>query len=153
MGFAEFPILPAGIGTVLGVANALVASADVDAWAANPANTAKIPGASPPFHLGTNHALWLQLGAVGVGLIMEIADWPHPDVSEPLLVVGLSQLASQVPFWMAQKGKTNPATPQGMVHAQRVQLAGPAMARPLARPAVAATAAPWAFNQTPGSIA
>ena len=153
MGLAEFPILATGIQGVVGVANALISSADVDAWASDPANTAKVPGASPPFDFSKNHALWLELGAVGVGLVMEIADWPHPDVSEPLLGAGVTLLANQVAFWMAQKGKTNPATPQGLVRGNRVGLAGPAMARPLARPAVAASAAPWAFNQTPGSLA
>ena len=154
MGLSEFPFLATGIQGVVGVANALIASADVDAWATDPANTAKVQGSAPPFDFGKNHALWLELGAVGVGLVMEIADWPHPDVSEPLLGAGVTLLANQLAFWMAQKGRAVPATPQGMVRGQRVGLAGPATARPLARPAVGASvSAPWAFNQTPGSLA
>jgi hypothetical protein len=107
------PVVPVGIAAVMGVAQGLIASYDVDSWATDAANTAKVPGQAPPLSFDKSKTLWLDLGAVGLGAIGLFADW-HEDISEPLLGAGAFGLGQTLAFNMVQQGKTAPANPQAM---------------------------------------
>lgn len=134
----KFPVAPLAITVGLMAADGLVASYDIDAWAKKNAGAtpAIAPGSSPP--LLKSKALWLQGGALAVGVIGEVLGW-HPDYTEPLLTVPAGLMAREAAMHFAQGRQTNPATVQGY----RAQVAAPfeplpraAVGRPLARGAV-----------------
>jgi hypothetical protein len=119
------PVVPVGISAAIGVAQGLIASYDVDKWATDPTNTAKVPGQAPPLGFDRSKTLWLDGGAIALGIVGLAMDW-HEDISEPLIGAGAFGLASTLAFNVVQNGKTTPANPQAARVAARV--GGPAVA-------------------------
>jgi len=128
------PVIPVGIALAMGGAQAAIASADVDAWATNPANTAKVPGQAPPLSIKDSKTLWLDGAAIVLGAVGLFADW-HEDISEPLLGAGAFGLGQTLVFDMLQRGKTTPANPQAMQAMRGARVGAPAGARSPARAA------------------
>lgn len=96
----SFPIVPAGISVALGAADGWLASRDAS----------KNAGVTPA--ISKSKTLWLQAGAVGVGLVGEFMRW-HPDITESLMFTGAALGAREFAFRTAQSGQANPVTAQG----------------------------------------
>lgn len=128
---SKFPVKPLAITVGLMAADGFVASHDITAYAkANPTAPA---GTSPP--LLKSKALWLQGGAVALGLLGEMTGF-HPDYTETLMTVGTGLMAREAAVHFAQGRQTTPASVQGYrahVSAPAWEPVPAALARPLAR--------------------
>jgi hypothetical protein len=127
----QFPIVPAGISVVLGAADGYLASRDINQNA----------GVTPA--LSKSKTLWLQGGAVGVGLVGEFMRW-HPDITESLMFTGAALFAREFAFRTAQSNQTHPVVAQGY----RAYVPGV-----MAPNTQQATAAGFAARQPAGSVA
>lgn len=124
------PVIPTVIQAAAGGAQGLIASHDVDAWASNPKNTAKIPGSAPPLGFSTSKTLWLDLGLIGVGAIGLFMD-AHEDLAESAIGAGAFGLATTLSFHLAQGSKPTPVNPQAARAPARVGAPAYAHAAPL----------------------
>jgi len=129
----KFPVASLGITVAVMAADGLVASYDIDQNnKKNAGVTGYVPGTSPA--LLKSKAIWLQGGALALGVIGEVAGW-HPDYTEPLMLSGAGLMAREAAVHFAQARQTTPASVQGY----SAPVAAPAWRRPvtaLARPAV-----------------
>jgi hypothetical protein len=133
----RFPFAVLGTEAVLGVGTGLSRSWDTDRWQRNPANTTGTP--TPPLSFIENSGLDVGIGALLVGLVAQIAEWPHSDVSESLMGGGALVVAEVITTAIGQRGNAGyitPSTPaSGRVaghrgHERAAGLAAPAAARP-----------------------
>ena len=105
----RFPFAVLGTEAVLGAGTGISRSWDIDRWQRNPANTTGTP--TPPLSFIENSGLDVGIGAVLVGLVAQIAEWPHSDVSESLMGGGALVVSEVIATAIAQRGNKGYITP------------------------------------------
>jgi hypothetical protein len=105
----RFPFAVLGTEAVLGIGTGLSRSWDTDRWQRNPANTTGTP--TPPLSFIENSGLDVGIGALIVGLVAQIAEWPHSDVSESLMGGGALVVAEVITTAIGQRGNAGYITP------------------------------------------